>query len=53
CCENNIISNSTFSWWGAYLNKNPDKAVVAPARWLKEGSGLEEKDTVPSSWVRV
>jgi len=53
CCENNIISNSTFSWWGAYLNRNPGKVVVAPARWLKEGSGMEEKDAVPEAWTRI
>ncbi len=53
CCDHNIISNSTFSWWGAYLNWNPQKVVVAPERWLKEGSGMEESDAIPATWVRV
>jgi len=53
-CQHHIIANSSFSWWGAWLSENPDKAVFAPKRWLA-AKGLENKtdEIVPSSWKRA
>jgi hypothetical protein len=53
-CTNNIISNSTFSWWGAWLNKNPDKLVVAPTPWVgKFHKHVSTKDLIPEKWIQI
>jgi hypothetical protein len=49
-CKHNIIANSSFSWWGAWLNKSREKIVIAPSRWFT--SGKISSDILPLSWVK-
>ena len=50
-CDHHIISNSTFSWWGAWLNPSPAKQVVRPSVWWGARTAhLEDADICPESW---
>nr|WP_262902924.1 alpha-1,2-fucosyltransferase [Salegentibacter lacus] len=53
-CNHHIIANSSFSWWGAWLNKKPGKQVIAPAKWFSN-TEQEKKtvDLIPPGWLRI
>ena len=51
-CKHQIIANSTFSWWGAWLNKNCDKIVVCPSPWFDDNS-IATQDLVPANWHQL
>ena len=53
-CDHHIIANSSFSWWGAWLGRNPDKVVIAPERWFGPGyAQLDTRDLLPETWLKV
>lgn len=53
-CQHNIIANSSFSWWGAWLNTNNHKIIIAPKIWFKHPKmQIQTSDIVPEDWLRL
>jgi hypothetical protein len=53
CCDDNIIANSSFSWWGAYFNDKPNKIVCYPSKWFGHNMNNDTRDLCPSSWKKI
>jgi len=52
-CNNNIIANSSFSWWGAWLNRNENKIVIGPSKWFGPAIKHDTSDILPKSWIKI
>lgn len=55
-CSDYIIANSSFSWWGAWLSKNPTPQVIAPKRWFGETgytANHNTEDIIPERWIKI
>jgi hypothetical protein len=53
-CKHNIIANSTFSWWGAWLNPYPSKLIMVPKHWFNaDFKELDSSDVVPQEWIKI
>lgn len=51
-CKHNVIANSSFSWWGAWLNNNSKKIVIAPDKWFND-ENIIQTDIIPTGWIKL
>jgi len=52
-CKHNIIANSSFSWWAAYLNNNHCKIVCYPEKWFGSDIKNDTSDMFPDDWTSI
>ena len=52
-CDHNIVANSSFSWWGAWLNRNPNKMILYPSVWFGPKCPQDWYDLIPSEWEKI
>ena len=51
-CNHNIIANSSFSWWGAWLNRSPKRTIISPKKWFAD-KNIKNIDIIPNNWVKI
>ena len=51
-CNHNIIANSSFSWWGAWLNKSPKRTIISPKEWYID-KNIKNIDIIPNNWIKI
>lgn len=51
--DHNIIANSSFSWWGAYLNNNNNKKIISPKKWFGPRGPQDQQDIIPECWIKI
>jgi len=52
-CDANIITNSTFSWWAAWLGETPEKLIIAPEKWFGPEGPQDQQDIIPERWIKL
>lgn len=52
-CDNNIMANSSFSWWGSWLNNNPKKIVISPSKWFGSAMNKDTSDVYCKNWIII
>jgi hypothetical protein len=52
-CDANIITNSTFSWWAAWLGEKPNKLIIAPEKWFGPEGPQDQQDIIPERWTKL